>query len=545
MKKTILIVCLFALHQSLFAIPEKTIKATVDKALVYTQGAVLYSKGLVNLVAGNNTIIFEGVAANPDLNSLQASGKGSFSILDIQYNTKYIESEVPVNLAPKLTIYKNQLEVVNDSILEISFQLSEVSSKTATLNLEKNVLLNNRLMKGETKKDSLNLLKESLVYLREKLFNIDAELLKLNRQESKINKITNRLNKRANDLQLLIDNGGAVTNNAPKQINQIIVTAWCDMPCQTTISVNYFVYSAGWLPRYELRATNNSNSLALKQYAELYQNTGIDWNDANITLSTGNPNTNNTMPILSPYWLAYLQIKNKYAEITKATKVGTIIAGSTNTTDDAALTQVYDSRKIPAEAEKLSEVKYTEAYVQMNQNILRTEYVISMKYQIPSDNKKHILLVQSHALDASFDFSAVPKLDRNAFLLAHVTGWEDLNLLDGKALLYLDESYIGQTILQASSEGDTLSMNMGRDQALTVERKLLKDKSKEKLLSTEKIITKSYQITVRNTKGIAINMNLYDQIPLSSDVNSKVVLTDAGNGNLEESTGQITWKINL
>jgi len=64
-------------------------------------------------------------------------------------------------------------------------------------------------------------------------------------------------------------------------------------------------------------------------------------------------------------------------------------------------------------------------------------------------------------------------------------------------------------------------------------------------LSTEKIITKSYQITVRNTKGIAINMNLYDQIPLSSDVNSKVVLTDAGNGNLEESTGQITWKINL
>ena len=91
MKKTILIVCLFALHQSLFAIPEKTIKATVDKALVYTQGAVLYSKGLVNLVAGNNTIIFEGVAANPDLNSLQASGKGSFSILDIQYNTKYIE----------------------------------------------------------------------------------------------------------------------------------------------------------------------------------------------------------------------------------------------------------------------------------------------------------------------------------------------------------------------------------------------------------------------------------------------------------------------
>jgi hypothetical protein len=40
-------------------------------------------------------------------------------------------------------------------------------------------------------------------------------------------------------------------------------------------------------------------------------------------------------------------------------------------------------------------------------------------------------------------------------------------------------------------------------------------------------------------------MNLYDQIPLSGDVNSKVVLTDAGNGNLEESTWQITWKINL
>jgi hypothetical protein len=90
-----------------------------------------------------------------------------------------------------------------------------------------------------------------------------------------------------------------------------------------------------------------------------------------------------------------------------------------------------------------------------------------------------------------------------------------------------------------------LELNVGRDNGIVMERKLIKEKSKEKNLAGEKIATKTYQITIRNTKNSMVVLNVMDQIPLSNDNTIKIELTDAGGGNIEETTGELKWKLNL
>tara|TARA_B100000809_G_C15052118_1_gene499297 strand:+ start:149 stop:322 length:174 start_codon:yes stop_codon:yes gene_type:complete len=54
------------------------------------------------------------------------------------------------------------------------------------------------------------------------------------------------------------------------------------------------VSDAGWTPIYDLRnnANNNNNTIGLTYKAQVYQNTGVKWDNIRLSLSTNNPYTN-------------------------------------------------------------------------------------------------------------------------------------------------------------------------------------------------------------------------------------------------------------
>ncbi|MEY2828384.1 MAG: hypothetical protein RIQ33_242 [Bacteroidota bacterium] len=538
MTKKILITCIALLQLNfVFADAEKVAKVSIEKATVYLQGAQLFSKANFNLQQGYNQLVFDGVSPYLDANSIQASGKGDFTIVDVQFITKYKEMPKVISSNDKLKIYQQQLILVEDSLENLSFDMADNTNKNVALSTERNLLLNNKIIKGETKKDSLNLLKESLSFLREKLFNIDAELLKISRQSSKLNKLNVRLTQRKTDLENLIaSNGETVTENA-KQLYQVIVNVLCELPQQATVSISYYCQNAGWVPQYELRASSDVNKIQLKQMAQVYQTTGVDWSNAELTLSTGNPNQSNILPTLSPYWLAYFQ---QYQQYKKMPLDKNTISGNTYITKDE-VTEKPTTTSMDDETKAV----YASNFVTTTQSLLRTDYAIKLKYNLPSDGKQHMVIVQTKELASVYEFSAVPKLDRNAFLMAKLFNWEELNLMQAQANVFFDGTYLGKTYINPTETNDTLELNVGRDNGIVMERKLVKDKSKDKSLAGERTVTKTYQVTIRNTKNVSVVLNLADQIPMTNDATIKVELLDAGGGNVEETTGELKWKLNL
>ncbi|MBL0329008.1 MAG: DUF4139 domain-containing protein [Bacteroidetes bacterium] len=534
LKSTILataFITLLASHHSAVAngSTEKNIKSKIENVTVFTQGAQIYRSSLVNINSGITTLVFEGLESTIDARSIQASGFGNFVIMDVQHSIKYPEpKEIDVTKNPKNL---KQIKMLQDSIVMIDFDLEEIATKQAALNIEKTTLLNNRIIKGETKKDTLNLVKDALAFLREKLNNINSELLKLKKEEYRVNVKKKRMQSDLLALQTYNANTGDVVMDVTNY--RVIITVSADVATNGTMNINYMLQNAGWTPSYDLRAKGAGGNMQLTYKAQVYQNTGIDWNDVKLTLSTASPNQSNVKPVLNTWWLNYY---NPYAYDYKRKR-----SEGQNEDLSKVASGSYAPTSVNAEVDAMTAADFTVA----EENITTVEYDIKLAYNIPCDGKTHFVAVQTKEIPANYIHFAAPKIDKDAFLVAKITNWDELNLAAGSANIYFDGTFVGESYIDPTNLSDTLDLTLGRDKNMVVTRVKQKDKTKEKLIGEDKVKTVTYEITIRNTKSSVSVFNLQDQIPVSQTKEIVVTLAESSGGELDETSGIVNWKFNL
>ncbi len=178
----------------------------------------------------------------------------------------------------------------------------------------------------------------------------------------------------------------------------------------------------------------------------------------------------------------------------------------------------------------------------MSEGQTNLEFNIKIPYDIPSDNKQYTINIQDYSLPAHYEYYCAPKLDRDAFLIARITGWEDYNLLSGEINLFFEGTYVGKSQLNVRNTNDTLELSLGRDKGIVVTRVKMKDFTEEKTIGSNKRVTRAWEITVRNTKKQAIDLRLEDQLPVSMNKDIEVEPLDYSGGKYNKQTGLITWK---
>ena len=507
----------------------KTVKTNVDKAIVYLAGASLSSTEDFILKPGINELIFEGVAPGLDKNSLQASGKGNFVIMDVKYNVKYNEKLPPIKAN---TLYLKSMKQFNDTLVELEFSIDELNDKLISLASEKSILLNNRLIKGETKQDTLDLFKDALAYLRMRIDNINDETYKAKRKLFRYNESKLSIQQKIQELEAFKNSEDHQTPINPIVANQIIVTVMAENEINGRVTISYFVNNAGWKPSYDVRAVSTSNNLVITQKAHLFQNTDIDWKDATLTFSTGTPNQSTTKPNLNPMFLSFY---NAYESVSSNRMREMIIS-------DKKTGKERDEKFSIQNEEKAKDIS---DFTVMVENLIQTEYSVKLKYSIPSDGKEHLILIQNKEIKAEYNFSAVPKMDANAFLIAKITNWEELNLIPGESRIFFDGSYLGASFIDPNIANDTLTLSLGKDKSIVMSRKKLKDKTKERFIVDQKTLTYSFEITLKNTKPLVVQINLEDQIPVSKEKDVLVKLVESNKANYNSENGKLLWDISL
>lgn len=552
MKNFIFILCLtLNLYPSVSkAQNDKIVKMTVQRATVFQQGALLNSTEIVNVPSGTSNIIFENVSPHLAQNSIQAISKNDLVIMDIQYHLKYIESKTPVSASdnPKIQQWQKELQAVKDSLDDLNFVKKDIQNKVSSLQAERNILVNNRMMRGDFQKDSLSLFIQSIDFLRKRQNDIDTELLKWEKEAFKENRLRNQLNTRVTTLTNLIHGQGSGTSQqalSNQPVPQIIVTVMAERPMSAEINLTYYVSQAGWTATYDLKASKENQSIELKHKATVFQNTGVDWKDVSLTLSTGDPNQNHTKPVLTPQYLGYTY--PQMAIYPNAKKKEMKMAAAPQKGNQNTIMMEAD-KTIAKDEEVLSEVVERDGvadFTSVNQNLMRVEYEIKLKYTIESDNKAHNVVIQSKTIPAIYTYSVVPKLDADAFLMARVTDWEDMNLIAGTARIFFDNSYIGESYINPRNTNDTLLLNLGRDKSIVVTRTKVKDKCKEKILSDNHVQTHVYDISIRNTKNLPIRIVVEDQMPVTKESDIKIEYLDNSNARFNTETGKLVWDFNL
>jgi hypothetical protein len=139
-----------------------------DKATVYFNGAQIYYSQSVTIPAGVTEYAFTGVSPYLDPATIITSGKGDFTILDAQFNTRYPETIENKAENPLLIKYQKQIKAKQDSVNEFYYQLQLIQSNKEALVIEKGFLQNNPVIKGTAKRDSFMLVKDALEYFRQR-----------------------------------------------------------------------------------------------------------------------------------------------------------------------------------------------------------------------------------------------------------------------------------------------------------------------------------------------------------------------------------------
>jgi uncharacterized protein (TIGR02231 family) len=421
--------------------------------------------------------------------------------------------------------------------------LTEINGKIKIYESEKNLLLTSGVIKGQTQNDSIAALKDAMSYLRDKMIEIDALLLKAQKKQSDLTAAQTRMNNRLVTLQnynINIQNSYVPKSTAPVQ--QIVVTVSADAATSGYLDVSYMVNNAGWSPAYDLRADDISSPVKLTYKANVYQSTGVDWDNVDVTLSTINPNRSNIKPTLAPWYISY------YQPVSYPTYSGRAYP-------QAAPAKDYDLNEVESMEEsevvayddayyksQKKEAEHMANYTQMSESMTMVEFELKLKQSIPSDGQTHMMAVKSENIESTFEHFIVPKMDNDAFLVAHMTGWEELNLLPAVANIYYDGTYVGQTRINPSVMSDTLDLALGRDRGIYVTRKKVSDEEKVKALSSEKSKTVTYEIAVKNYKSSEINLTIEDQIPISSLEDIKVEMGDNSGAEYNKDLGYLKWK---
>lgn len=508
---------------------EKILKSKPEKIIVYTQGAQVHRSVTSNLTAGQNTLVFSGLENCINVSAIQASGNGNFIIAEIQHEVHYPELD-KARLQGDVR-YSKLVKNINDSLKELGYVLEEVNSKIDVLTTEKNVLMNYSLYKGLSKKDSIALLKDGLTYLREKLYNINAEQLKLKKEEEKLALRKTQLDERLENINNELANQNS-NGQVEKTDYRILVHVIAEQAGPATINLNYYITNAGWQPSYDLRAISNEQNVKLTYKAQIHQQSGIDWSNVRLVLSTANPNRSYNIPQLSPFYLGYYpnQYKPKKAYPAAPSASYGMVAEDAKIQDKEATTD-------------LAAAKGAYEFTSVSENVIETEYEIRLSYNIPCDGKEHFAAILVKDLKTFYRYKAIPKLNNNVYLTAVLPDWEDAITIGGQASIYYDGSYVGSTSLVPGGTEDTIQLSLGIDKNIAVKRQKIKEKCSQKLLDNDIIHHYAYEMTVKNSRASKIEIEVEDQLPLSYDKAVSIEPKDISGAKHDEATGILKWRL--
>lgn len=280
------------------------------------------------------------------------------------------------------------------------------------------------------------------------------------------------------------------------------------------VEISYALNSAAWTPLYRVLAQPDKNRLSVELAVQVRQTSGTDWDIRELYISTGRPSYGIQAPELPPWYL--------YRERPMRARAAKAMADS------------LMAAAAPEEAAE-PEVKAT-----------ATSYLVGMagNVRLTGEGTSETVRIRTQILDAEFYRYAVPKQSPQVYLRAETKWTGDLPLAPGIYSAFVDGTFSGRGDLHRTEPGQKLTLDLGIDEGIRMERKELKV-FHEKTLTGKDRTTFAYAVELENTRSLPASVTLKDQIPVSRDEAITVELLTAVPQVKPDENGILTWKMDL
>jgi uncharacterized protein (TIGR02231 family) len=298
------------------------------------------------------------------------------------------------------------------------------------------------------------------------------------------------------------------------------------------LKISYLTTAAHWQPSYDLKATNSKDPLHIIYKAQLVQTSGIDWKQVKLSLSTAMPTQGGNAPVLQAWFLRF--VEPMMARFLNGNAMTNTLASAVPGVEVKPNYEMMEKRK-----DELTD------YVSVSEQQMDAVFDIDIPYDVAGNGKAQSVELKEYELPCTYQYYSAPRIDRDAYLLGQVVGWEKLNLLPGEASIMVDGTYIGKSYIDAGSLQDTLNLTLGKDKRIVIKKEKVTDFSSVKFLGSNKKQVFTYEITVRNNKKGKASLILKDQYPISTDKEIEDELLESSGATVNTDTGILTWKVEL
>ncbi|WP_407557540.1 mucoidy inhibitor MuiA family protein [Winogradskyella sp. 4-2091] len=271
----------------------------IKNVTVYLDGAEINREASVKLNSGKSIITLNNLSPYIEKSSIQISGLDKATILSINYGINYLTKKKP---SDSIVSLQNELKKIEE---KIQYQNNLISGYNEELGL----IQNNKKLGNANEVVSLEKLKSFATYYRTRITELKTDI---NTSRSKIKDIQ--------QTEVNIQQQLAEFNVEDKtQTGEIKLKLNSEIASTLNLKIKYNIKNAGWFPIYDLKAEKINSPINLEYKAHVFQNSGCDWTDVNLVLSTSDPNTNNEKPMVNPKYLNFISAYSNYSS-NRATK---------------------------------------------------------------------------------------------------------------------------------------------------------------------------------------------------------------------------------
>jgi uncharacterized protein (TIGR02231 family) len=309
----------------------------------------------------------------------------------------------------------------------------------------------------------------------------------------------------------------------------------------TSLRVTYSVRGARWVPLYDARldtgASDRKPVLELVRRAEILQQTGEDWSDVALTVSTVRTAKGGSAPILSPLLV-------RYPEPPRPLAAAPVSGGLQQQFADKEVDALRAGAGRPRSA--AHEEPAPEQEADADTGGFQAVFHVPGRVSVAANEGAKSFRVSTATIAPELFVRATPVLDETAYLEASFKQAEEAPLLPGRIALYRDGIFVGRGQMALTPKGETAHLGFGADDKVKVARALLrKQESQTGIISSAKVDEREFKITLRNGHETPVHVVVEDQLPVSEIDDVKVELlpstTPPSERDVKDRRGVLAW----
>jgi uncharacterized protein (TIGR02231 family) len=516
----------------------------VDKVTVFSRGAEITRIADVTLPAGTHAIVVQDLPANAVEGSIRVEGQASGGLDVGSVDTRTVSSAAPDADAPLEDSERARIEAEIFRLRDERASLDgEIEAATVQKTLAQNLaqlpaswLRSAAAVSAGTTAPPAPDWPQLFDLVGGKVGEMNAAILRARTKQRE-------LDRRLQELE-------AQLNRQPPdetERTEAVIMVEARTPLTAQLNIRYQIRDARWTPIYDARlstgAAGSQPALVIARRAEVTQDTGEDWENVELTLSTTRPEGDTRAPNLAPLRVGF-RPEIKPAPLPRSEPY------ALRSMEPPLMAAPPGMAPEAAGAMMKQDVAVGESGAAIEASAFQAVFRVPGRSSVKSGIGARRLLIATDTLEPNLRAVTTPKESATAFLHASFTHDSDAPFLPGRVSLYRDGVFTGTGDFPLLPSGQEYDLGFGSDDLVKVARVNLKRARGETgIISSSSVDEQHFKITVNNLHSQPMKVIVLDQMPYSEDEKITVemlpITTQPLDLNYEDKRGVIAWTLDM